>query len=43
VLNEADTRVKLIDPKLHQSRWTEDKTVRDKFITPGRLLVGRKN
>ena len=38
MLNEADTRAKLIDPKLHQAGWEEDKIVRDKYITPGRLI-----
>lgn len=38
MLNEADTRAKLIDPVLHTSGWTEDKIVRDKYITPGRLI-----
>lgn len=38
MLNEADTRAKLVDPKLHESRWTEDKVERDKFITNGRIL-----
>ncbi len=38
MLNEADTRAKLIDPTLHASGWIEDKIVRDKYITPGRLI-----
>lgn len=38
MLNEADTRVKLIDPKLHQVGWVEDKIVRERIITPGRIL-----
>ncbi|MDI6810851.1 MAG: DEAD/DEAH box helicase family protein [archaeon] len=38
MLNEADTRAKLIDPVLHTSGWTEDKIVRDRYITPGRLI-----
>ncbi|CAD7781831.1 MAG: hypothetical protein KIIPBIDF_01527 [Candidatus Methanoperedenaceae archaeon GB50] len=38
MLNEADTRAKLIDPKLHEAGWEEDKIVRDKYITPGRLI-----
>ena len=37
-MNEADTRVKLIDPKLHHARWTEDRILRDRSITPGRIL-----
>ena len=38
MLTEADTRAKLVDPKLHQSGWTEDKIERDKPITRGRIL-----
>ena len=38
MLNEADTRAKLIDPKLHKAGWTEDKIIRDRYITPGRLI-----
>lgn len=38
MLNEADTRAKLIDPKLHQCGWSEEKIVRNKTITPGRIL-----
>ena len=38
MLNEADTRAKLIDPKLHEVSWIEDKIVRGKYITPGRLI-----
>jgi type I restriction enzyme R subunit len=37
-LNEADTRAKLIDPKLHGSGWTEEKVERDKPITKGRII-----
>jgi type I restriction enzyme R subunit len=37
-MNEADTRAKLIDPKLHESGWNEDRINRDRFITPGRLI-----
>lgn len=36
--NEADTRAKLIDPALHATGWTEDKIIRDRFITPGRSI-----
>jgi len=38
MLNEADTRIKLIDPKLHASGWREEFIVREKVITPGRLI-----
>jgi type I restriction enzyme R subunit len=43
MLNEADTRVKLIDPKLHERGWVEDKILRDKPITPGREIQGILN
>jgi type I restriction enzyme R subunit len=43
MLNEADTRVKLIDPKLHECGWDEDKILRDKPITPGRIVDERGN
>jgi len=38
MLNEADTRVKLIDPKLHESGWQEEFILRDRPTTPGRTL-----
>jgi len=38
MLNEADTRAKLVDPKLHAAGWTEDKIIRDRWITPGRVI-----
>ena len=38
MLNEADTRAKLIDPALHATGWTEDKIIKDKYITPRRLI-----
>lgn len=37
-LNEADTRVKLIDPKLHDGGWKEESIVRDRPTTPGRII-----
>jgi type I restriction enzyme R subunit len=43
MLNEADTRVKLIDPKLHESGWREEFILRDRPITPGRLVDERGN
>jgi len=36
--NEADTRTKLIDPKLHESGWDEDKIQREYQISSGRIL-----
>ncbi len=48
-LNEADTRAKLIDPRLKLSGWGESQIVREHFfrkgvnLTPGRIyLVGRE-
>ena len=38
MLNEADTRIKLIDPMLHACGWTEDMIVREKPITRGRII-----
>ncbi|MCD6480808.1 MAG: DEAD/DEAH box helicase family protein [Thermoplasmata archaeon] len=37
-LNETETRVKLIDPKLHESGWTEDLIKRELKITEGRII-----
>ena len=42
MLNEADTRAKLIDPKLHESGWTEDAIQREYYLTPttgGRVVL----
>jgi len=42
MLNEADTRAKLIDPKLHRSGWTEDAIRREYSLTPetgGRVVL----
>ena len=40
-LSEADTRVKLIDPALGRSGWSEDRIRREVQVTQGRLyLVG---
>jgi type I restriction enzyme, R subunit len=39
-LGEADTRAKLIDPKLHKRRWTEDYIKRGKYseaVTRGKI------
>jgi type I restriction enzyme R subunit len=38
MLNEADTRVKLIDPKLHEGGWKEEQILRERPITVGRIL-----
>jgi type I restriction enzyme R subunit len=38
MLNEADTRVKLIDPMLHTCGWKEEQILREKPITAGRIL-----
>ncbi|RLI41224.1 restriction endonuclease subunit R, partial [Candidatus Bathyarchaeota archaeon] len=38
MLNEADTRVKLIDPKLHESGWTERMIEREKVIAKGMII-----
>jgi len=38
MLNEADTRSKLIDPKLHESGWSEDLIWRELKITEGRII-----
>lgn len=42
-LNEADTRVKLIDPRLHENGWKEESISRDIFITPGRIIDDEGN
>lgn len=42
ILNEPDTRAKLIDPKLHKSGWTEDAIQREYYLTPesgGRVIL----
>jgi len=38
MLNEAETRAKLIDPKLHESGWSEDLIQRELKITEGRII-----
>jgi len=39
--NEADTRAKIIDPKIKQSGWTEDFITREYYFTDGKIfLVG---
>ena len=39
VLSEDDTRVKLIDPKIHKSGWAEDCLIRQYKITDDRFFV----
>ncbi len=36
--SESDTRVKLIDPALHEQGWAEDQIVREYSFTDGRIL-----
>ena len=44
MLNEADTRAKLIDPKLHQAGWDEPRIAREYYFTEGRIvLVGNSH
>ena len=38
--SEADTRAKLIDPKLKASHWQENNIVREYYFTDGRKLIG---
>jgi len=38
MLNEVETRAKLIDPKLHESGWSEDLIQREIKITDGRII-----
>lgn len=38
MLKETDTRAKLIDPKLHESGWSEDLIQRELKITEGRII-----
>lgn len=38
MLNEADTKAKLIEPMLRDSGWKEAKITREQYITPGRLI-----
>ena len=40
--SESDTRVKLIDPKIKESSWSENNIVREYFFTDGRKLIGNK-
>ncbi|MCD6305395.1 MAG: DEAD/DEAH box helicase family protein [Deltaproteobacteria bacterium] len=38
MLNEAETRAKLIDPKLHEAGWSENLIQREVKITEGRII-----
>jgi len=38
MLNKADTRVKLVDPKLQRSGWIEEMIEREKAITRGMII-----
>jgi type I restriction enzyme R subunit len=38
MLSEDDTRVKLVDPKLHNSGWKEEMIERGRHISPGRII-----
>ncbi|EAI4428514.1 DEAD/DEAH box helicase [Campylobacter lari] len=40
--SEDDTRVKLIDVKLHASSWSEENIIRNYYFTDGRKLIGNK-
>ncbi|EAI4441407.1 DEAD/DEAH box helicase [Campylobacter lari] len=40
--SEDDTRVKLIDVKLHTSSWSEENIIRNYYFTDGRKLIGNK-
>lgn len=37
-LSEDDTRAKLIDPKLRECGWTEDRIRRNVLLTPGKII-----
>lgn len=41
-ISEADTRAKLIDPKLKESLWDENFIVREYYFTDGRKLLGNQ-
>ena len=42
-LSEADTRVKLIDPKLDAAGWKEDRITREYPITNGKIIDAKGN
>lgn len=37
-MNEAETRAKLIDPKLHESGWAERMIEREKVVSKGMII-----
>src|SRR6266699_1522094 len=39
-LNEADTRAKLIDPKLKASMWGESQITREHYFVKGKAITG---
>src|SRR5205823_6025226 len=39
-LNEADTRAKLIDPKLRAALWGESQIEREHYFTKGKAITG---
>ncbi len=39
MLNEADTRAKLVDPKLHKAGWDEELITREYYFTKGRIYL----
>lgn len=39
MLNEADTKAKLIDPKLHEAGWSEDLISREYVFSTGKIEV----
>lgn len=43
MMSEADTRAKLVDPKLHESGWKEECVKRGVRIAPGRIVDDRDN
>jgi len=43
MMSEADTRAKLVDPKLHESGWKEESIRRGVHVAPGRILDERGN
>jgi len=40
--SEADTKAKLITPKLKESDWSESNIIREYYFTDGRKLIGNK-
>jgi len=40
--SEADTRSKLIDPKLNAKGRSEEHIIRERYFTDGRKLIGNK-